>query len=51
MIGTVTATLAGALGALGAVCITYAFRSGGSAVHRDAARVRRRAAVNVLTRS
>jgi hypothetical protein len=28
--GTVTATLAGALGALGAVCITYAFRSGGT---------------------
>jgi hypothetical protein len=25
--GTVTATLAGALGALGAVCITYAFRN------------------------
>jgi hypothetical protein len=28
--GTVTATLAGALGALGAVCITYAFRNGGT---------------------
>jgi hypothetical protein len=28
--GTITATLAGALGALGAVCITYAFRAGGS---------------------
>ncbi|HEX6215837.1 MAG TPA: hypothetical protein VFZ38_13485 [Vicinamibacterales bacterium] len=28
--GTVTATLAGALGALGAVCITYAFRAGGT---------------------
>ena len=28
--GTVTATLAGALGALGAVCLTYAFRSGGT---------------------
>jgi len=28
--GTATATLAGALGALGAVCITYAFRSGGT---------------------
>jgi drug/metabolite transporter (DMT)-like permease len=28
--GTMTATLAGALGALGAVCITYAFRAGGS---------------------
>lgn len=27
--GTLTATLAGALGALGAVCIIYAFRSGG----------------------
>lgn len=30
MAGTVTATVAGALGALGAVCITYAFRNGGS---------------------
>ena len=30
MTGTVTATLAGALGALGAVCITYAFRNGGT---------------------
>ena len=30
MTGTITATLAGALGALGAVCITYAFRSGGT---------------------
>jgi uncharacterized membrane protein len=28
--GTVTATLAGALGAIGAVCITYAFRNGGT---------------------
>jgi|SRR5687767_2930568 len=28
--GTATATLAGALGALGAVAITYAFRSGGT---------------------
>jgi hypothetical protein len=28
--GTITATLAGALGALGAVCITYAFRAGGT---------------------
>jgi hypothetical protein len=28
--GTLTATLAGALGALGAVCITYAFRAGGT---------------------
>jgi hypothetical protein len=28
--GTVTATLAGTLGALGAVCITYAFRAGGT---------------------
>ena len=28
--GTATATMAGALGALGAVCITYAFRAGGS---------------------
>ena len=28
--GTATATIAGALGALGAVCITYAFRNGGS---------------------
>lgn len=28
--GAVTATVAGALGALGAVCIIYAFRSGGS---------------------
>lgn len=30
MSGTITATLAGALGALGAVCITYAFRAGGT---------------------
>jgi hypothetical protein len=30
MAGTVTATLAGSLGALGAVCITYAFRAGGT---------------------
>lgn len=30
MTGTVTATLAGALGAIGAVCITYAFRAGGT---------------------
>ena len=30
--GTVTATLAGALGALGAVCITYAFRNGGTPI-------------------
>ena len=28
--GLVTATVAGALGALGAVCITYAFRAGGT---------------------
>jgi hypothetical protein len=28
--GTLTATLAGTLGALGAVCITYAFRAGGT---------------------
>jgi len=28
--GTATATLAGTLGALGAVCITYAFRNGGT---------------------
>ena len=28
--GTATATIAGALGALGAVCITFAFRAGGS---------------------
>ena len=28
--GTLTATGAGALGALGAVCITYAFRAGGT---------------------
>jgi len=28
--GTATATIAGALGALGAVCITYAFRAGGT---------------------
>ena len=28
--GTVTATIAGALGAIGAVCITYAFRAGGT---------------------
>jgi len=30
--GTMTATLAGALGALGAVCITYAFRNGGTPI-------------------
>lgn len=30
MAGTLTATLAGALGAIGAVCIIYAFRAGGS---------------------
>jgi hypothetical protein len=30
MTGAVTATLAGALGAIGAVCITYAFRAGGT---------------------
>ena len=35
--GTATATIAGALGALGAVCITYAFRNGGHPHHRDAA--------------
>jgi hypothetical protein len=29
-VGTTTATVAGGLGALGAVCIIYAFRSGGS---------------------
>jgi hypothetical protein len=28
--GVITATLAGSLGALGAVCITYAFRAGGT---------------------
>jgi hypothetical protein len=28
--GALTATLAGALGAIGAVCITYAFRAGGT---------------------
>jgi len=28
--GTATATIAGALGALGAVCITYAFKAGGT---------------------
>ncbi|MEO7157950.1 MAG: hypothetical protein ABI039_10330 [Vicinamibacterales bacterium] len=28
--GTATATMAGALGALGAVCITYAFKAGGT---------------------
>ena len=28
--GTATATIAGGLGALGAVCITYAFRAGGT---------------------
>jgi hypothetical protein len=31
--GLVTATIAGALGALGAVCIIYAFRSGGLPVY------------------
>ena len=29
MAGTITATLAGALGAIGAVCIIFAFRAGG----------------------
>ena len=32
-IGTMTATVAGALGALGAVCIIYAFRAGGSPLY------------------
>ena len=31
--GTLTATAAGALGALGAVCIIYAFRSGGLPIY------------------
>jgi len=31
--GTITATLAGALGALGAVCIIWAFKSGGSPLY------------------
>jgi hypothetical protein len=31
--GAVTATVAGALGALGAVCIIFAFRSGGSPLY------------------
>lgn len=31
--GTITATLAGVLGALGAVCIIYAFRAGGSPLY------------------
>jgi hypothetical protein len=30
--GTTTATIAGALGALGAVCITYAFKAGGTPI-------------------
>ena len=42
--GTTGATLAGALGALGAVCIIFAFRTGGTPTCRDAARLRRRAA-------
>jgi hypothetical protein len=33
MTGTVAATLAGALGALGAVCIIYAFRAGASPLY------------------
>jgi hypothetical protein len=33
MAGTLTATAAGALGALGAVCIIYAFRSGGLPIY------------------
>src|SRR4030095_3603904 len=32
--GTTAATIAGALGAIGAVCIIYSFRAGGSAAHR-----------------
>lgn len=31
--GTITATVAGALGALGAVCIIYSFRAGGSPLY------------------
>ena len=31
--GTLTATIAGALGALGAVCIIYSFRAGGSPLY------------------
>jgi hypothetical protein len=31
--GTITATVAGALGAIGAVCIIYAFRTGGLPVY------------------
>jgi hypothetical protein len=31
--GAITATIAGALGALGAVCIIYSFRSGGSPLY------------------
>ena len=42
--GSVTATLAGGLGALGAVCIILAFRAGRIAADRDAARLRGRAA-------
>jgi hypothetical protein len=33
MAGTTTATLAGALGAIGAVCIIYAFRAGGLPIY------------------
>jgi hypothetical protein len=33
MTGTVAATVAGALGALGAVCIIYAFRAGASPLY------------------
>ena len=40
--GLITATIAGALGAGGAACIIWAFRTGGLPGLRDAARVRRR---------
>ena len=42
--GATFATVAGALGAIGAACIIYSFRAGGPAHLRHAARVRRRAA-------
>ena len=40
--GLMVATIAGALGAIGAGCIIWAFRSGGPAGVRDAPRLRRR---------
>ena len=42
--GTTAATVAGTLGALGAVCIIFSFRTGGTPDLRDAPGLRRRAA-------